>query len=140
GGPRTADVVALDPVVVLTIEREAFLANVRARPQIAIRMLQTMAKRLRRADEAIAGLALMDVEQRLRRTLIALAKDDGDTVPEGLQVRRRPTQQELANMIGSCRETVSRTLAELARKGLVVPRGRGLFLAQPFVNGEAGAE
>jgi CRP-like cAMP-binding protein len=139
GGPRTADVVALDAVVVVTIERDVFLAHVRARPQIAIRMLQTMAKRLRRADEAIAGLALMDVEERLRRTLISLAKDDGDPVTDGLQVRRRPTQQELANMIGSCRETVSRTLAELSRKGLVVPRGRGLFLAAPFVAGDASA-
>lgn len=136
GGPRTADVIALEPVVVLSIEREAFLAAVKQRPQIAIRMLQVMAKRLRRADEAIAGLALMDVEERLRRTLIGLAADDGEQVTEGLVVRRRPTQQELANMIGSCRETVSRTLADLGRKGLVVARGRGLLLARGFVNGE----
>ncbi len=136
GGPRTADVIALDSVVVLSIEREAFLNAVRQKPQIAIRMLQTMAKRLRRADESIAGLALMDVEERLRRTLIGLASDDGEHIAEGLVVRRRPTQQELANMIGSCRETVSRTLADLGRKGLVVARGRGLLLARGFVNGE----
>jgi len=75
----------------------------------------------------------MDVEERLRRTLIGLAADDGEQITEGLVVRRRPTQQELANMIGSCRETISRAFNQLARDGLIIPRGRSLVVTPALI-------
>jgi CRP-like cAMP-binding protein len=53
--------------------------------------------------------------------------------PEGLLVRRRPTQQELANMIGSCRETISRAFNQLARDGLIIPRGRAMVVTPNLV-------
>ena len=107
----------------------AILSHMRACPQTALNLMGEMARRLRRADEAIVGLALQDVEGRLSKTLMRLAKDDGDiSVDGGLLLRRRPTQQELANMVGSSRETVSRTFASLIRRGLMVPKGRTLVL------------
>ena len=53
--------------------------------------------------------------------------------PDGLVVRRRPTQQELANMIGSCRETISRAFNQLARDGLIIPRGRSLVVTPALI-------
>jgi CRP-like cAMP-binding protein len=87
-----------------------------------------MAKRLRRADQTIAQLALCDVNERLVWQLVTLAREEGVNSPEGLLVRRRPTQQELANMIGSCRETISRAFNQLARDGLIIPRGRAMVV------------
>jgi CRP-like cAMP-binding protein len=92
-----------------------------------------MARRLRRADETIAELALCDVNERLIRKLIGLAREEGAESPEGMVIRRRPTQQDLANMVGSCRETISRTFNSLARKGLIVPRGRSLVVTKRLV-------
>ena len=56
---------------------------------------------------------------------------------EGLLIRNRPTQQELANQIGACRETVSRTVSELVRQGLLTPRGRSLLVSKRLVEGSA---
>jgi CRP-like cAMP-binding protein len=68
------------------------------------------------------------------RTLARLAHEEGGVrSQDGLVLRRRPTQQELANMVGSSRETVSRTLAAMARQGLAVPRGRSLVLTEQLL-------
>jgi CRP-like cAMP-binding protein len=92
-----------------------------------------MARRLRRADETIAQLALCDVNERLIHRLVALGREEGASSPDGLVVRRRPTQQELANMIGSCRETISRAFNQLARDGLIIPRGRSLVVTPALI-------
>ena len=82
----------------------------------------------------IAQLALCDVNERLIHRLVGLARDEGVNSPEGLVVRRRPTQQELANMIGSCRETISRAYNQLARDGLIIARGRSLVVTQGLID------
>lgn len=129
GSPRSANVVAMVDSQVLALTREAFLQHLRSCPQTALNLMGEMARRIRQADEAIVGLALQDVEGRLSRMLARLAREEGDVnVEGGLLLRRRPTQQELANMVGSSRETVSRTFASLIRRGLMVPRGRTLVL------------
>jgi CRP-like cAMP-binding protein len=126
--PRSANVVAIDDVTMLVLEREALREHLNAHPQTAMSLLSELSSRLRQADETIANLALFDVEARLTRTLERLASEDGERSGEGLILSRRPTQQELANMVGSCRETISRTFTSLVRRGLLVPRGRALLL------------
>ncbi|MCC6749548.1 MAG: Crp/Fnr family transcriptional regulator [Deltaproteobacteria bacterium] len=128
GKPRSANVVAAEDSVFLVLDREAFVAHLRAHPQTALSLLQVMAGRLRRADELIGSLALHDVSARLTRTLISLAREQGEQSDEGWTIRNRPTQQDLANMVGTCRETVSRALTSLARQGLVISRGRHIVL------------
>src|SRR5262249_31198704 len=129
GQPRSANVVAMTKTTLLCLPREAFLAHLKARPETALSLLSEMSSRLRKADGMIGNLALHDVEARLVRTLIDLAREDGEQQGEGLLLHRRPTQQELANMVGSCRETVSRTYAMLVRRGMMEPRGRGLLIS-----------
>lgn len=126
--PRSASCVALEPTTLLALTRTDLLEHVAAHPRTALNLLDQMAQRLRRADETIAELALCDVSERLVRRICALAREDGKPVAEGMLVRRRPTQQELANMIGSCRETISRAFNQLARDGLIIPRGRALVV------------
>jgi CRP-like cAMP-binding protein len=135
--PRSASVQALDDTTLLMISREAFLSHLEAHPRTALRLVAELTRRLRVADETIAGLALFDVEARLVRTLTRLAREGGQELPEGLLVGRRPTQQELANMVGSCRETISRTFTSLVRRGLLVPRGRGVLLTSALLNRRA---
>jgi len=127
--PRSANVVAVNDVTLLVLERDALRAHLAAHPQTALNLLSELSLRLRQADETIANLALFDVEARLARTLERLASDGGEQGgAEGVVLQRRPTQQELANMVGSCRETISRTFTSLVRRGLLVPRGRALLI------------
>jgi CRP-like cAMP-binding protein len=131
--PRSANVVAVDDTTVLALTREAFSAHLKAYPQTAMNIIGELTSRLRRADETIANLALHDVESRLIRTLERLAREDGENTDAGLVLRRRPTQQDLANMVGSCRETISRTFTSMIKRGLVVPRGRALVLTRQLL-------
>ncbi len=133
GRARSASVVAIDPATVLALGREDLLRHMASHPQTAMNLLGEMSRRLRKADETIAELALCDVQDRLVRRLIALAKEDGAESAEGVLIRRRPTQQDLANMVGACRETISRTFNTLARRGLIVPRGRSLLVTRRLV-------
>jgi CRP-like cAMP-binding protein len=133
GKTRSADCVAIEPTTLLVLSREDLLAHIAQHPQTALNLLGEMAQRLRRADESIAQLALCDVHERLIRRIISLAREDGSDTPEGLLIRRRPTQQELANMIGSCRETISRAFNQLARDGLIIPRGRALVVTRNLI-------
>jgi CRP/FNR family cyclic AMP-dependent transcriptional regulator len=110
------------------------MRHIAAHPRTAMNLLGEMAKRLRRADDTIAQLALCDVNERLIHRLVGLAREEGTSSAEGLIVRRRPTQQELANMIGSCRETISRAFNQLARDGLIIARGRALVVTHALVD------
>ena len=128
GGARSADCIAVEPTALLCLSRDDLLLHISNHPRTSLNLLGEMARRLRRADDAIAQLALCDVNERLIRRLISLAEEEGTESPEGVLVRRRPTQQELANMIGSCRETISRAFNQLARDGMIIPRGRSLVV------------
>ena len=140
GRSRSANVVAIDPATVLALDRVDMLRHLSAHPQTALNLLGEMSRRLRKADETIAELALCDVQDRLIRRLVALAHEDGMELPEGALIRRRPTQQDLANMVGACRETISRTFNTLARRGLIVPRGRSLLVTRRLVSMSAPAK
>ncbi len=139
GEPRSANCIAMEPTSLLILSRDDLLAHITDFPQTALNLLGEMANRLRRADDNIAQLALCDVHERLIRRLISLAREDGSETPEGLLLCRRPTQQELANMIGSCRETISRAFNQLAREGLIVPRGRQLVVTNALIERTAAA-
>lgn len=131
--PRSANCLAIEPTTLLALSRDDLFRHMQAHPRTAMNLLGEMARRLRRADESIAQLALCDVNERLIHRLVGLAREEGAQGPDGLIVRRRPTQQELANMIGSCRETISRAFNQLARDGLIIPRGRSLVVTPALI-------
>ena len=133
GKSRSANVVAVDDAVMLVLERDAFVAHLAGSPETALRMLRMMADKLRRANEIINNLALHDVASRLTRTLVTLGRETGEPREDGILIKRRPTQQDLANMVGTCRETVSRALSSMARRGLVISRGRSLLLSRALL-------
>ena len=67
------NVVAVEDLTLLVIDKDAFLRVLQQSPQVSLRLLRAMATRLRRADDLIGNLALRDVGSRLRRTLVELA-------------------------------------------------------------------
>lgn len=109
-------------------------------PAASVRMLGLLHQRLADIEGVASGLALCDVEQRLRRTLSVLARRQGRRAHEGSSwvLAPVPTQSELARMVGSCRETVSRTLTAMARDGLVSTVGRKMVLAESLVEQAVG--
>jgi CRP/FNR family cyclic AMP-dependent transcriptional regulator len=128
--PLSSDWEAVEGTTLLMIPREALLAHLRGAPELALALAAQLLARLERSKELAVGLALSDVQGRVVAALIALGRQDGANAPEGLLIRQRPTQQEIANQIGACRETVSRTVSDLVRRGLLTPRGRSLLVSR----------
>lgn len=131
--PRSANVIALEDSTLLVLERRAFADHLQSQPRTALKVLSEMSRRLRRADAIIGNLALLDVFGRVARFLRDLAKNDGEAVDGMVIIRQRPTQQEIASMIGTSRETVSRALSEFQRRGFIELSGRRIALRSSFI-------
>ncbi len=114
----------------LRVPPEALTELLRRSPETTMRLMRLQSDKLREVEAVASGLALCDVEERLRRTLARLARRQGRRGPAstGWILAPVPTQSELARMVGSCRETVSRTLTAMARSGLVSASGRRMLL------------
>lgn len=115
--------------VLVCVLREADLDRLmRAYPEVAVRMVRVLSSRLRELEDLLERLALSTVRTRLLHLLVKLAESFG--VPEGRYVRLDIglTHQDLADMVGSSRETVTLTLQELARNGVVRTGRRRLWV------------
>ncbi len=128
GKPRSANVVATENTGLYMVRRTDFLQLIYKVPKISIALLAELAARLRKTDRKIEGLALLDVTSRISETLLQLATDQGEQREEGIHLATRPTHQQLANMSGTTRETVSRVLKRLENQGYIVTKGRTITI------------
>jgi len=128
GAGRSANVVALEASEVLTLARNDFLEILQEYPKISISLLEELTQRIRKSDQQIESLSLSDVEQRIGITLIRLAEELGTIKHGTVKINDLPYQQDIANMAGTSRETVSRTFKLLEEKGLLAREGRKLTI------------
>ena len=128
GDGRSANVVALEASEVLTLARNEFLDILEQYPKISISLLEELTNRLRKSDQQIESLSLSDVEQRIGITLIRLAEELGTIKQGSVKIKNLPFQQDIANMAGTSRETVSRTFKLLEEKGFLTRQGRQLVI------------
>lgn len=128
GESRSANVVALEDSEVYILKRGDFIDLLEKHPKIAIALLQELATRLRKSDQQIEGLSLSDAENRIGMTISKLAEELGVIKMGQVVIHNLPYQQDIANMAGTSRETVSRMLTLLQRKGYIQKRGRKLII------------
>jgi len=128
GESRSANVIALEDTEVFILKRGDFLDLLEKHPKIAINLLQELARRLRKSDQQIEGLSLSDAENRIAMSIIRLAEDLGVIKMGQVVIENLPYQQDIANMAGTSRETVSRMLNLLQRKGFIQKKGRKLII------------
>lgn len=130
--PRSANVIAIEESEVLILNRQSFLAQIDESPRMSMAVMAEFCRRLRRADRVIGSLALLNVYGRIAYTLIDLGQREGFQSPVGIVIKERPTQQEIANMVSTTRETVSRALSEFQRRGFLEVQGKSLILKPSF--------
>ena len=128
GESRSANVIALEQTEVLTLNREDFLVVLHDYPQIAIQLLKEMAHRLRKSDRQIASLSLSDAEKRIALCIIRFADEQGVIRRGQVNIPRVPIQQDIANMAGTSRETVSRAINLLEKEDFIKRKGRELLI------------
>ena len=128
GEGRSANIVANEDAEVLTLSRRDFLDCLETYPKIAIALLEELAIRLRKSDQHIESLSLSDSEHRIAITLIRFAQELGTIKQGDVKIGNLPFQQDIANMAGTSRETVSRTLKLLEEKDLIKKEGKDLII------------
>ena len=118
GGTRSATVVALEPTLVLVIERVAFHALLRTAPAFAYKMLCVVAGRLRRLSERSQDASL-DVYTRLAKRLAQLVDQYGERAADGtVRIGLPIDQRELGELLGTTRESVNKNLRLLQTRGI----------------------
>jgi len=113
--PRSASVAAVTKSEVLQIPRSAFLALIEVHPACLQMVVRNLVGRIRTLTESVRSLALVDVFGRISRVFNSLAVEKDGV----MQIDRRLTQQDLANMVGASREMVNRILRDLVSGGYV---------------------
>ena len=122
--PRSAHVIAMEDSQLLILRREDFRRRVEANPSIAWALLTELSRRLRRADQKIGGLVLLDVPGRISRLLLDLSSESSNGT-----IEKPLTHQTIAQMIGASRETVSRAMKEFQQEGLIRVERRRIAVA-----------
>lgn len=130
GKSRSASAEAAEATSLLVIRKQDFRRLIEADPKLCLYMLSAVSERLRMADEEIEDLLFRNVLGRVAKSLRDLSKGlrRGDAA---LELRRRYTHQELADMVGTTREPLSRALSALRRAGLIDMRDGRLTLLDP---------
>ena len=126
GLSRSATATAIEDSKIFLIQRNDFLELIRNYPEVSIALLQELTQRLRAAGIKIKALSLKDAEGKVAAVLLQLADDIGKIKQGVVEIEKLPFQHELANMAGTSRETISRTLHTFAKKGLVELEGSKL--------------
>jgi CRP/FNR family transcriptional regulator, cyclic AMP receptor protein len=125
-GPRSAEVVALEPCQVASLSPEEFRALLERHASVALELLRHLAGIVRLADLRITELSTMGAVHRVCREL--LRRGHRRPSDNACVIEQLPTQEALAGLTGTTRETVARILAQLANAGLVRRQGRGTMI------------
>ena len=130
--PRSATAIAIEESELLSLHRTDFQNVISDNKAIMSALIKILTARLRRANHQISTLALLDVYGRVARVMLDMAKEEGKRLKDGRIAFRRATHQEIANRIGTTRETVTRMLKDLERHGLIRVEGKEIVLQPDF--------
>jgi len=119
GLARSATVTAMEDSKLFIIQREDFLDLLHSHPEISITLLQELTQRIRAADMKIKSLSMLDAEGKVATVILQLADDIGKIKNGVVEIEKLPFQHDIANMAGTSRETISRTLHTFVKKGLI---------------------
>ncbi|MFS8523274.1 MAG: Crp/Fnr family transcriptional regulator [Limnochordales bacterium] len=133
GDPYPANAEVLTDSEIAFIRFEDFERIARANPGILLQMLRVLARRLRRAQEEIASLALKSVAGRMAARLLELAERQGELVDDGIQIDLKLSRQELGHLIGASRETVTRVLHQFQREDAIRIDGSRIVIRKPLI-------
>lgn len=114
-GPRSASVMTTEKSTLSVLSKQDFCDFLEHHPAAVFKILRGTVKRLRVLTDNVKSLALMDVYGRVARTLLQLAREEGDE----MVIKDALTQQDIADRIGASREMVSRILKDLKTGGYI---------------------
>jgi CRP/FNR family transcriptional regulator, cyclic AMP receptor protein len=122
--PRSASVVTLEKTLCGVISKSDFIQWLTLHPDVAIKLLNVLSEKIRSLTQKVKQLALSNVYERTIKVLNEMAHPQGDM----LIIDARPTQYELATMVGSSREMINKIMQELIKGGYIVLEEKSLII------------
>lgn len=128
GTPRSEMAEAMKNAIITEVPREIFHELLLSDPKLAFAFASVVGERRRAIETKLEHLVFRDVQAKLAALLLELADEYGVEHEDGTQIGLKITHQEMANLIGSTRETISLTLAQFKKKKLLDLNGRSVVL------------
>ena len=129
GEPYQLTAETIEPCQADFVRRDDFLRYLREQPEVCLRVIEMLSEILRAAHTQIRSFGKAhSAAERLARLLLCWSERMGDRTQEGIHLKLPLTHQEIAQMIGASRETVSRLLGELRRQRILSLNGSGLLI------------
>ncbi len=120
GGPYPAGATTVDDAEIYLIPSNDFRQLLRRHPEIALKVIKVLGQRLRQAMELVRDLSFKQAPHRLAGLLLKLARESGSETADGtVEVDLSMSRQEIAEVVGTSRETVTRELKKLERAGII---------------------
>jgi len=130
-GGYVASAVATVPTRALFVPKSEVIALLRRRPAVAISLLETMARRVRRFADMAGSLTFRPVHERLAHYILTAADEQGRPVAAGLRLDLGLTQEQLAGRLGTVRELVARAFAQLEERGIITRSRARIVVRDP---------
>ena len=128
GESRSANVLAQENCELYAIRSEDFLRLLKENFEISFSLMAELANRIRKSDQHIEALSLSDAEHRIGVSILNLAEELGVIVKGKVTIDNLPFQQDIANMSGTSRETVSRILKLFEDRNMLIKKGHKLMI------------
>ena len=131
GGQRTATVTALEACELLALDRRDFLPFLRGHPEVAVELLQVLAKQVIRVSEFVEDTVFLNLPTRLAKRLTHLARAYGREVESGVRIELKLSQHDLGTMVGTSRESVNKQMRVWEEQGLVTSKQGFVTIHRP---------
>lgn len=128
GGGREVCAEACEASQVLVLTQDQFKGFITSHPQAALLSIQAMASRLRVLGHVLVNLVSDDVNTRIAKLLLRLSARYGQRVGQYVHLSIRLTHQEIADMVGTTRQTVTSVLADFRRRGVLRMDNRRILI------------
>lgn len=129
GGLYPASAMVVEDGILYVIEVEKFLHLLEHNPSLSVKMLKIMEQKIRSLQEHLSGLLSRDIGERVWHILQGLGKASGTQIENGIRIDMELTHQDLASMVGTTRETITRVLGQYRKENkLEIHNGKFILI------------
>ena len=131
GGGRVVNAVACEPSEVLSVTQSQFEDFLRGHPDASLLVMKVLSCRLRTLGDVVVNLVNDDAQTRIMKLILRLSAQHGVRVAQDIRLTIDLTHQEIADMVGTTRQTVTSVLGQLQRRGLMRLENRRILIDSP---------
>lgn len=132
-GTYTNSVQALSDGELLAMKRDEYKKLLKASPEVAMKTIGALSLRLQQANQEIQDLTFKDIKSRLKNTLQNLGDNFGVNENRQIRIKKIFTHQDLADIVGTTRATITKHLGEMQDEGLIEIKDKEIYLNSDLV-------